>query len=162
MKKNWTCVLIVLVMALSAGQLFAAGAKEATGAKQYLIAYSQAELVNAWRVTEPEGHGGLAQKLGVKLISLTRTRIPRSSSPTSRTCWPRNPMRSSFRRWNPRRSCRQSRCANRPRCPSSSSIGPSRLTRAPGSTRPRSRRVTSFPEKLLAEKTVELLTKKNG
>jgi ribose transport system substrate-binding protein len=47
-----------------------------TAKKQYLIAYSQAELVNAWRVTNQKDMESWAQKLGVKLISLDANQDP--------------------------------------------------------------------------------------
>jgi ribose transport system substrate-binding protein len=43
---------------------------------KYLIAYSQAELVNAWRVTNQKDMEASAQKLGVKLISLDANQDP--------------------------------------------------------------------------------------
>ena len=50
--------------------------RRASKKKQFLIAYSQAELVNAWRVTNQKDMEAWAQKLGVKLISLDANQDP--------------------------------------------------------------------------------------
>jgi ribose transport system substrate-binding protein len=42
----------------------------APAAKQYLIAYSQAELVNAWRVTNQKDMEAQAKKFGYKIVSI--------------------------------------------------------------------------------------------
>ena len=69
MRANFKHALFVLVAMLGACP-FAALAKE------YVIAYSQAELVNAWRVTNQKDMEASAQKLGVKLISLDANQDP--------------------------------------------------------------------------------------
>lgn len=46
------------------------------GKKQRVIAYSQAELVNAWRVTNQKDMEAWAQQLGVKLISADANQDP--------------------------------------------------------------------------------------
>jgi ABC-type sugar transport system substrate-binding protein len=45
-------------------------AAAAPAQKEYLIAYAQAELVNAWRVTNQKDMEAQAKKMGVKLISI--------------------------------------------------------------------------------------------
>ncbi|HUI72696.1 MAG TPA: substrate-binding domain-containing protein, partial [Spirochaetia bacterium] len=62
---------VVFALLLCGTILFAESAK-----KQFLIAYSQAELVNAWRVTNQKDMEAWAQKLGVKLISLDANQDP--------------------------------------------------------------------------------------
>ena len=71
MRKGTKWVLVVLVLLMGASLLFGQTAK-----KQFLIAYSQAELVNAWRVTNQKDMESWAQKLGVKLISLDANQDP--------------------------------------------------------------------------------------
>ena len=71
MKKGMKGVLVVLVLLVCSSLVFAQTAK-----KQFLIAYSQAELVNAWRVTNQKDMESWAQKLGVKLISLDANQDP--------------------------------------------------------------------------------------
>jgi len=70
MRANSKHALFVLVAILVASRPFAGLAKE------YVIAYSQAELVNAWRVTNQKDMEASAQKLGVKLISLDANQDP--------------------------------------------------------------------------------------
>jgi ribose transport system substrate-binding protein len=50
--------------------------EEAPAAKQYLIAYSQAELVNSWRVTNQADMEAQAAEFGVKLISADANQDP--------------------------------------------------------------------------------------
>ncbi len=71
MSKGMKGILVVVALLMCGTLLFAEGAK-----KQFLIAYSQAELVNAWRVTNQKDMEAWAQKLGVKLISLDANQDP--------------------------------------------------------------------------------------
>ncbi len=68
---------IILVMTAFAG---CAGSKEEAAADggddQIVIAYSQAELVNAWRVTNQKDMEAQAEKFGVKLISTDANQDP--------------------------------------------------------------------------------------
>jgi ABC-type sugar transport system substrate-binding protein len=66
----------VVVLALLMCVSFLTSGTAQTAKKQYLIAYSQAELVNAWRVTNQKDMESWAQKLGVKLISLDANQDP--------------------------------------------------------------------------------------
>ena len=77
MKTTLKCALLVAaILACATTLLYAGGAKEASGSKQYVIAYSQAELVNAWRVTNQKDMEASAAKYGVKLISLDANQDP--------------------------------------------------------------------------------------
>jgi ribose transport system substrate-binding protein len=78
-------LLVILTLVLAAGMGFAAGKQEAmpggpdeeAGQKdEIVIAYSQAELVNAWRVTNQKDMEASAERLGVKLISLDANQDP--------------------------------------------------------------------------------------
>ncbi|HVI42977.1 MAG TPA: substrate-binding domain-containing protein, partial [Anaerovoracaceae bacterium] len=67
---------IILVMTAFAG---CAGSKQeaaSSGDSQIVIAYSQAELVNAWRVTNQKDMEAQAEKFGVKLISTDANQDP--------------------------------------------------------------------------------------
>jgi len=70
MSKGMKGVLAVLALLLCGTLVFA------ESAKKYVIAYSQAELVNAWRVTNQKDMEAWGQKLGVKLISLDANQDP--------------------------------------------------------------------------------------
>ena len=70
--KKGFIVLLGFAIVLCFG--FGNGAKVA--AKDILIAYSQAELVNSWRVTNQKDMEAWAKKLGVKLISLDANQDP--------------------------------------------------------------------------------------
>ena len=69
MNRSVKRVLVVLL-------LLCAGLGVLSAQTKYLIAYSQAELVNAWRVTNQKDMEASAQKLGVKLISLDANQDP--------------------------------------------------------------------------------------
>ena len=75
-----TLILIILVsMLISACQPAAPAAPAADGAqtaKETLIAYSQAELVNAWRVTNQKDMENQAATLGFKLVSIDANQDP--------------------------------------------------------------------------------------
>jgi len=71
-----TIVFVLLVVIVGATPLFAGGSNEAAAGKQRVIAYSQAELVNAWRVTNQKDMESWARKLGVKLISIDANQDP--------------------------------------------------------------------------------------
>ena len=55
---------------------FGLGDVSTVSAKKFLIAYSQAELVNSWRVTNQKDMEAWAKKLGVRLISLDANQDP--------------------------------------------------------------------------------------
>ena len=67
--KKLVCT-ITLMLALVIGLNFVAEAKD------IVIAYAQAELVNAWRVTNQKDMEAWAKQLGVKLISLDANQDP--------------------------------------------------------------------------------------
>ncbi|HEX9012882.1 MAG TPA: substrate-binding domain-containing protein [Anaerolineaceae bacterium] len=74
--KIWSLValMVLLLSACSPAALAPAPATQAPAAapaqKQYLVAYAQAELVNAWRVTNQKDMEAQAAKFGVKLVSI--------------------------------------------------------------------------------------------
>jgi ribose transport system substrate-binding protein len=74
--KLWSLIALVVLLAActpAAAPTTAPAADkpaEPAAAKQYLVAYSQAELVNAWRVTNQKDMEAQAAKLGVKLTSI--------------------------------------------------------------------------------------------
>ncbi len=76
MQKPLKKAFLILVILLCTSALFAAGSTEKAGKEQYLIAYSQAELVNAWRVTNQKDMEASAERLGVKLISIDANQDP--------------------------------------------------------------------------------------
>ena len=74
-------LVILLAMALSACQPAAQpapaqGSNQSSTQKEYLVAYSQAELVNAWRVTNQKDMENQAKSLGVKLVSVDANQDP--------------------------------------------------------------------------------------
>jgi galactofuranose transport system substrate-binding protein len=75
-------LVILLAMALSACQPAAQqptpaqGSDQSSAQKETLIAYSQAELVNAWRVTNQKDMENQAKSFGVKLVSVDANQDP--------------------------------------------------------------------------------------
>lgn len=77
--KMLTAVVLCLILVMTAFTGCAGSKEEAAadgGDDQIVIAYSQAELVNAWRVTNQKDMEAQAEKFGVKLISTDANQDP--------------------------------------------------------------------------------------
>jgi len=67
-------IVVLLVVAVLGGLVWAGGAKEDDG--QVVVAFAQNELVNAWRVTNQKDMEFWAKELGIKLISTNADQDP--------------------------------------------------------------------------------------
>ena len=156
MRANWKHALSVIAVMLCAGSPFAGAAKE------YVIAYSQAELVNAWRVTNQKDMEASAKKLGVKLISLDANQDPAKQLADIQNMLAQKPSALILSPLESKalvpalKMCEQ---ANVPLI-----VIDRTIEAQPGSGIYKTEITQShvLSGKLLAEKTVELLKKKNG
>lgn len=93
-KSNGGSVMKSMMKILTVAVIFALMSRVAyVEAKDIVIAYSQAELVNAWRVTNQKDMEAWAKKLGASLSVSMPTRIRPNNYRTFRICWRRNRMR---------------------------------------------------------------------
>jgi ribose transport system substrate-binding protein len=131
-------------------------------AKQYLIAYSQAELVNAWRVTNQKDMEAQAAKLGVKLTSIEANQDASKQLADVENMLAQKPDCLIVSPLESKASAPVVKLADEAKVPLV--IIDRTIEAEPGTGMYKTEITQShvLSGKLLAEKTVELLTKKNG
>lgn len=135
---------------------------EPAAAKQYLVAYSQAELVNAWRVTNQKDMEAQAAKLGVKLTSIDANQDASKQLADVENMLAQKPDCLIVSPLESKASAPVVNLANEAKVPLV--IIDRTIDAEPGTGMYKTEITQShvLSGKLLAEKTVELLTKKNG
>jgi ABC-type sugar transport system substrate-binding protein len=160
-------LVILLALALSACQPAAQpapaqGSDQSTAKKEYLVAYSQAELVNAWRVTNQKDMENQAKGFGVKLVSVDANQDPSKQLSDVENMLAQKPDCLIVSPLESKASAPVVKMAEEAKVPLV--IIDRTIDAKPGSGMYKTEITQShvLSGKLLAEKTVELLTKKYG
>jgi len=139
-----------------------AAAQPEPAKQEYLIAYSQAELVNAWRVTNQKDMENQAKKFGTKLISVDANQDPSKQLADVENMLAQKPDCLIVSPLEAKASAPVVKLANDAKVPLV--IIDRNIESTPGTEMYKTEITQShvLSGKLLAEKTVELLTKKYG
>ena len=139
-----------------------AAAQPEPAKKEVLIAYSQAELVNAWRVTNQKDMENQAKQLGAKLISVDANQDPSKQLADVENMLAQKPACLIVSPLESKASAPVVKLANDAKVPLV--IIDRTIDSTPGTDMYKTEITQShvLSGKLLAEKTVELLTKKYG
>ena len=161
-------LVILLALSLSACQPAAQqpapaqGSNQSSTQKEYLIAYSQAELVNAWRVTTQKDMENQAESFGVKLVSVDANQDPSKQLSDVENMLAQKPDCLIVSPLESKASAPVVKMADEAKVPLVIIDRTIEATPGTGMYKTEITQSHVLSGKLLAEKTVDLLTKKYG